>query len=528
MELVSDSIDWSSTLLSQFHFYEPSVEAELMLAHPADPSDAYRMWHFTNFTRVIIGGPGLRLTFSGTHPGLGTGDNTQAALIEFETNDGSTPELVDFRANVNNAPSYGLRFSGGALGSDGESTVNRFLTVNVAGRFLNSGVDVNSGVRDLWFHPDSFHVLDPYNRVKGWDGHVSFIRPDGIKVGCIDSKRYQYRIATGAKVQYVRKVTGGVTLEYGAPVANMFAIKYVGNGPDDPYIIRIKDFGFSGPTEMTGLPAGVMVKKVFQTTVMKNDPAPLYGETEGGFRFVRFEQLPSDYGNGMHAGRISAACAPDNTTNNDYIGGTPEIWVAEASSDGLTNPYITAFFDITIDGFSEWVDMGDSRGYFNAAGSGADVTPSGGTDRSYGHVLRATAGTEVAGITSLLDENTVTGRGGWHTIRIHPVATDQGSRINPRDNKVVDTQVGNLIDIGADASNTEIRNVRFTGSSRKIVSVGANSDVSVTSICAPAGSTIEGEGLVTYDGSVVSLPYTLSLADNCAIAPPSALKILDE
>jgi hypothetical protein len=513
--LISNTIDWGNVPVKDFSFLESPASAKLKVQHVGDPTDKYRMWRFANARRVIIGGTGLKITFAGNHPGLGTGDNTQAGLIQFETNDGSTPDLADFRANVWNAQSHGLFFIGGALGGDGEFLGNRFRNVNVSGSFVNSGIVINSGVRDAWFDPENLRVSDPYARVQGWDGVVAGVRPDGIRVGCIDQVRQQARISSGAGGQYLRRISGGVTLEYGTPNANIFIAKYIGDGPTAPYRVRFKDYGFTGPTELTGLPAGVMIKKGPDTTVMKHDPLPTYGYTAAEFRFIRFEQLDSDYGNGMQSGPINSGCAPGNATDNNKHTGTPYIWRPEASRDGVPSQYVTAFVDVTFDGLTEWVDLGNWRAYIQASGSGADIAPGPSVpDRTYGHVLRATARTKVPGVTTLLDTNTLTGPGSWYHVVIAPVPTDQGTLINPNDNRVVDTSIHGFVQIGANATGTIIKNVNFTGAARKIIEVGAGSDVVVAEICAPAGSTIEGTGAVTYQSTRVALPYTLSSAAN--------------
>jgi hypothetical protein len=525
LTLVSNTIEWRALPVREVYFLEAQNGATLRLVHSAAATDKYRMWRFANLRRAVIGGAGLKLSFVGSHPGLGTGDDTQAGLIEFVTDDGSTPELADFRANVMNAHSFGLYFRGGASGSSGESVRDRFLAAKVSGTFINSGLYINSGVIDLWYDPEKLHVMEPFARVQGWDGVVAGTTRDGVKFGCFDYERTQARVNSGAGAQYVRRISGGVTFEYGTPNANIFVAKYIGNGPTDPFRVRFKDFGFTGPTELTGLPAGVMVKKSHGTLLMKHDPLDPYGRTSADFRFIRFEQLPSDYGNGLHGNAIASGCAPGNATNNNMATGTPNIWRAEASRDGQEAQFVTALVDVTVDGVSEWTGMDNSRSYLQAAGSGADISP-GPTvpDRTFGHVLRATGRTRVPGRTTLLDSSTVTGPGSWYQVVIAPVATDQGSMINPVGNKVIDTGVHGSVVIGPNATGTVIKNVNFTGSSRTIIEVGAGSDVVVNDICAPAGATIEGSGTVIYQGLRVTLPFTFAATSGCRPADSTVPK----
>lgn len=533
MSLTSNTVQWGSQVaVREFRFLESPTAATLRVLHPSNATDKYRMWVFANLNRVIIGGPGLKVTFVGTHPGLGTGDNTQAGLIELKTNDGSSPALADIRANFANSQSHGVHFLGASNGVDGEATQNRFQQVNVAGRFVNSGIVINSGVRDVWFDPNNLRVMDPFVRGQGWDGALAGTRPDGIKVGCFDTARYQYRSFPGAQAQYVRRVSGGVTFEYGAPVANIFVAKYIGDGPEQPYRVRFKDFGFSGPTSITGLPAGVMVKKAIDTTVMKHDPLPPFGHTAADFRYLMFEELPSTYGNGLESGPISGGCAAGNATDNNMHTGTPYIWRAEASRDEVAAQYVTSYVDVTFKNISKWQEMGDARAYIQASGSGADIAPGPSVpDRTFGHVLRAAAGTLVPGTTQMLDNNTLTGPGSWFRPSAAPVRTDQGTVINPIGNRILDTSIHGNVEIGANAKGTVIRNVNFSGAARPIIHVGSGSDVVVDAICAPSGSTITGQGSVTYQGRLVPLPYTISSASQCTLAqsprplPPENLAI---
>jgi hypothetical protein len=534
MSLVSDTIDWSTaaqTGLQEFWFLEPTTAASVRIVKPESSADPRRMWIFRNLNKVVVGGSGLNLTFAGTHPGLGTGeDGGQAGLLEFITSNGSSPILADIRANFERTWKSGILFMGGENGTSGDATTNRYTKVNVSGKFVGSGVNVISGVREIWYDPVNTIISDPWNRGIGWDGKVAITLPDGSRVGCSDTAKWMYRNFPPATAQYTWKVTGGITMEYGMPLANIFVGKYIGNGPDEPFVIRIKDWGHSGPTEVTGYPAGVMGKMVgLRTGPMKHDPIWPYQFTSASGRFIRFEQLPSTYGNGVYTGKIASGCASGNLTDNNEYTSAGYVWQAEATSDGQNQAYVSAFVDVTFHNFTPWKGMDQTGEYVKGAGADKLFVGSFGQDRTYGHVMRATFGTRMPGIVTMLESNTLTGTGAWNRVNILRIPTSAGGWVYPKDNKITDTNVYGMVNIGDGAVRTKIQNVNFVGGARTVLQVGAGSDVTLDSICAPSGAMIEGSGSVTIEGARVSLPYTFALTSKCELvslpSPPEEVTV---
>jgi hypothetical protein len=514
----------------EFKFFEDEAHT-LVITHVPVTADA-QMWLLTNLDAITIGGPGLRMTFKGTHPGLGTGNPCSGTkescslydsfgLIAVSLTDNSNPALLDFRANVWNSWGHGILVLGGDNGGDGEATANRWQAANFAGLFLNSAIYVNTGVMDVWVDPDRTVVMDPFNRLLGWDGGVALTASGGVPIGCSDSARAMWGSPVGVQIQYPRRVSGGVTAEYGMPVMNIFVPKYIGNSESDPYIIRVKDFGASGPTSITGLTAGVLTKLLgISTGVIKHDPAFPYSFTAADQRWLRIQELPPSYRSGAYLWSIASGCAGGNGTDNNYSTGSPFVWRAEASRDGGTTQYETAYIHVDFAGFdTAWHHMGDDREYVQAAGSGHDNAP-GDTDpdRTWGHVVRIASGDTMPGITTMLDSITATGPGSWNILSIARKPIDQGGYLNPVDNTVTDTRVSGIVEIGQDATGTVIDNVEFTGAARAVITIGASSAVTVTDLCVPNGSTITGTGTLTYEGSSQSLPYTIPNGTaNCTI-----------
>jgi hypothetical protein len=521
---------WAGEGVTNFTFTEAaSARYTFTITHVPVTKDA-QMWEFVNATNIKIGGPNLAMTFFGTHPGLGqgkpcTGDleacafNNQYGLIFSELNDGSNPDLLDMRFNCWNSWSSCILVIGGANGSDGEATANRWKQANFAGRHVAGGINVISGVMDVWTDPDRTVMMDPWNRSQGWDGAIAGTS-GGIDYGCFDSARAQTRYGAGAGFQYARHVTGGVTLQWGTPQASMFVPKYIGNSVADPYIVRASEWGHSGPTSITGLPEGVRIKSGVIGGIAKYDPAPTYG-LSAPFRFKRFHILPTTYGNGFYTAGITSGCAEGNETNNNFNASRAWIWRAEASRDNVSAQYITAYFDVQLQNAERWNEGSTSALSADTAGSGNDVTP-GPTDpdRSFGHVIRVLGGSAAPRV-NLLDTSTLTGPGSTALVTITRLQIDAGSDdyLNPIDNTITDTRISGVIQIGVDASNTVVDNVDFTNASAVIMTVDSGSDVAMSDLCVPSGKQITGSGTVTIDGgSALTLPYTFgSTLTDCSI-----------
>jgi len=497
--------DYTAFTVTHFSFVEDqSARNRLTIDHTGTNRT---LWDFASVDRVLIGGPNLSMTFTGNHPGLGVGEDTEQDGHLTFTQGSVTGELVDIRANFHLTYKSGVMFFGGQSET---SATNKIAQVNIAGRFLGSGVNVNGGVYRIWFDPDRTVVMDPWMRGIGWDGAVAG-QISGRDVGCSDTARYEYRNFPPAKALFVNRITGGVTLEYGHAIADIFTSYQIGNGAADPFIIRLKDYGFSGPTEITGYPPGVLGKQVgLRTGPIKHDPLWDYGS---GLRHIRIQQLPSLYGNGTNTQKIASGCAAGNSTNNDVFTSAGYIWQAEASRDGISSQYVTAYVDVTASGFSSWVGLGTTGEYLKGAGDSPDSTPGPSTpDRTFGHTLRVSGGDSMPGVVTVMDSCTVTGPGTWNTISVTSwVTSPGGTTIYANDNTITDTRVSGAVNISANAENTVIDNVEFTGSARAVITVGAGADVTVTDLCVPNGSsiTIASGGSVLYENETKTANYTI-------------------
>jgi hypothetical protein len=295
----------------------------------------------------------------------------------------------------------------------------------------------------------------------------------------------------------------------------MFIPKYIGSA-SAPFRIRIENWGASGPTEITGLPAGVHIRSGYTDGVAKYDPAPTFGLSEP-FRFLHYHIIPSVYGSRVYTFGISSGCAEGNATSNASGVSSPWLFRAEASRDGNTSQYVTSYFDVRFQNAERWQNADTLAWSADGGGSGQDNAPGDTTpDRTFGHVFRSIAGTTPS--IRMLDTNTATGPGAFNSIQISRAAIDQGGYIIPIYNTITDTNVSGVIAIGQDSTGTVVDNVNFTGAAREIVTIGDSATVTMLDICAPANSTVTGTGTLTYEGATQSLPFTLTNEQNCNIS----------
>jgi hypothetical protein len=519
--LVSDYIAWATAPtvpVTHFEFLEDAT-ATLLIQQDPTPTQTYILWRFDNFDTVKIGGTGLRMTFNGNHPGLGIGAvNTNDGLLHFNVDANVTPALLDLRANIRNANAGGYWITGSVHSQTLGGTRDRIEQVNIAGTFWNAPGGANGAVQSMWIDPATV-FSDPFNRYYGWDGAVN-TTINGRAVGCHDNARAQLPYGSGAGSPYaVDHLTGGFTAEYGYMSWVARNTGSIGNSAADPFVIKIKDWGASGPEAETGYPSGVMVHKTAEANFLKGDPHNALGYT-APFRFVRIEMLEPDYGNGFYgANLVEANCAPGNASDNGDTGFSNFLRL-EANNGGQETQTINVGWDVQLVGdFTTNFVRGTNQLLYLAFDP---FTSSGDTvvDRSYGHVIRIPSGTTINDDMTIVDTNTLTGSGTWTNITVDRIVSRTAGVYAPcADNVIRDTHIAGKVTVNGECSDTTLDKVFFTGTARNVLEVEVGANVTITGICAAVNSTITGGGDVTMDGTALTLPFTFSSANACPSAP---------
>jgi hypothetical protein len=465
----------------------------------------FTLWSFSNFDNVVIGGPKLSVTLQGNHPGLAncsthyrpateTGYNAGAAAIcdinygfvGFSMTDSSTATLADVRANLKFTQGYAV-YTTGSITEGG--TTNKITQLNVAGLFFaTSGTFFHQGVKNAWSDPDRYVLSDPFVRAYGWTGTTGTQTDNGLPVGCNDSDNKQVR-ASGFAGYYTDSITGGMTVDYGMISWVQRFASQVGVSQSEPYIVRLKDWGISGPG--TSYPAGVRVKWTNEANMFKGDPHDA-GTSGVVQRWVRFQKLPDTYGSGPSSASGTGCDEVYNPGNSNFAR-------LENSVTGRAN----RDWDVTFSGNWLWPHGGHPLLRFAWDASA-----------SYGHTMRLASGTTINSTITLHDRSTVTGPGTYSEL----VVADYNTNVPGANSSIVNTNVAGAVTISADTEGTTISNVNFTGSARAVITIGSSADATVDDLCVPNGSTITGTGTLTYEGGSQSLPYTIpNGTNNCNI-----------
>jgi hypothetical protein len=532
----------------------------------ADCRGFFTLWSFSNFDNVVIGGPKLSVTLQGNHPGLGncathyrpaveTGWNAGSAaicdinygFIQASMSNSTQADLFDMRANIRFSQGYALV---GGINSVEGVTANSVYQMNLVGLFYATGGVTVNGAWNVWMDPDRTVFSDPFVRAWGWDGTLGTGTVAGRPLGCNDGGvNDQVRLGTPAVFD---TLTGGFTIEYGYSVFIPRLVGAVGTSAAAPFVIRLKDWGMSGPG--TAYDAGVFVKKTAEATFMKGDPADR-PDTDDPVRFLRIIKLPSTYADGATGANFTGC-----TANNNLADGTSNF--ARLENGGSSSGRLNRGWHIEFAG--DWTTTAQGgtfvRGELLRFGTSQDAYP------IYNHTMRVADGTYIQDTLTLRDRTTLTGPGAYKDIaaahaytytaaaslptdggktRRAPGSTTQGTVIflttdnrlwecrelngstectswaevpTARDSNVINTNVAGTVAISTDVKGIMVSNVNFTGSARAVITIGDNSTATVDDLCVPNGSTITGTGTLTYEGGSQSLPYTIpNGTTNCNI-----------
>ena len=233
-----DTLTWDyanlTTNLTTFYLLEN--DAAFVIDHVAVPTTLGNMLKMDDYITVKIGGPNNYLTFSGNHSGVlgGIVNNGWAGqvgryLMWFDQGT-ANGVLLDIRANFHDADGFGINVTGGAYGASDRTTTGYF-----SGDHLNSGLQLNTGLKNIYLDPTSLYT-DPYGVSLGWTGAA-----DG-KIYPTASEKSRCLWA-----QNMDELTGGVIFQYGDCSWYMFMVEKLGTSESDPFVVKLRDMWISGP-----------------------------------------------------------------------------------------------------------------------------------------------------------------------------------------------------------------------------------------------------------------------------------------
>lgn len=537
LTVISSFISWPSSTKIYMFFEDQDPLNRMTIQHVAPPTNCvgsacegfWKLWAFSNFTTVKIGGPNLSVTFRGNHPGWANCDaqqyyiqqvsggsdaicDTGGGLLDFRMTNGTMATLVDVRANVRYSQHYGLYMWGGEHYYNPD-TNDSVQTVNVAGLYYaTSGIFFHHCCQNVWLDPDRTVLSDPYLRVVGWQGQIANEQAYGRPVACGDGVKDQVRGSAGA-AYYASTLTGGLTIQYGAGGWGQRLNERIGTSVKDPFIVRVQDWGLSGPTEGTcpyagGCTVGARGRSFSDINFFKGDPhhRPDLGGTP--VRFARVISLPTIYGNGFTHAEVGG-CADTNNgqpagddgntfrLENNQVGQPTRDWSFELVGDWRTTAQggtwtrgTNALFI-----FSFYEDSGPSKSYRNTLLAGPSTT--------------------IPDLITLNDTSTVAGPGTFTNL----ATADGYGPAGCTANTIRDATVSGTITIASNCGTTTISNVNMTGVAQDLISVGSSSVATLNTLCMAAGKRIVGAGSATLNGVPITLPYTVPAGGLTACTP---------
>jgi hypothetical protein len=460
MTLLLDFIDLGLYGIREFYFLES--ESPITIRQKEQAMHPDKLIALADYRRVRIGGEKLNLTFTGLHKGVRGGHNARAngdaghGLLSFQQS-GSQGEFLEFSANIWNSRMYGIDHRGAHAGD-----VGRTQRVEIAGNFLNSGLRLNSGIRKLILKNPL--LTDPYGVTFGWDGTQSE-RNNGY-----NADPHYWERSRGISMTYIDHVSGSMRSEYGGSGWFMSTVGFIGNSPDDPFIVRYRDMGYSI--------SGVKIDtRGFLDTGGKTDHLGT-----GGGKFLKLIEDSHQYGFGVRNSAMLEATSEDGPGGGIYF------------NEGVH------------------LELENISGNINTA-----LINYGG-DYSRNHVIHgnmiAMEGRRHPELT-IFDGDQVHDFAGYRIILNYNERLGQAARNNViRDSRILP---GGYITVGAGANGNRIERTAFEGAARRLIHI-ANAkapqlpvSLELRSITAPAGSTIEADVdtnvAVTLDKVRLALPY---------------------
>ena len=484
MTLYADPIDFGVLGITYFAFLESDVPVLLQ-----QTGTGATLWSFTDVHHLVLGSlikkdsrNDYNLTISGTWSqvntgALGTGYGTQIGMISIEHTSVPGADAWYLRLNTKNPKGQAIRFYGWA----GKAYPDQPVHI--------SGIHENGfGIIGFWKGDiilENPLITDPYGRMRGWQGSTE---------GVVFKDHSEVRAGGFGWIASIGTCSGEIEFAYGdAGFGGGFndsttQIMRYGTGPDNPLIIKVRDYGYSGPAaENLGWTAGVPLDNPwFMAHALKFDGLPRWNDPRHIELRYSYEYGPARTSGPGQFVFLEANAADEGSSNN-----------REVSYITWTLVEIEGPIRLGVGG----VNTGDAIHHLIYQGNGHHVAMRGGSYSPgfYASIPLSIYDTARYGqfhdiIISESGSNFDTvWEPGWHnrieTVTLTGELKVQNSWNNPGDN------IAN--------------NVTFLGAAREVINVATGASLELTNVCAPSGSTIGGGGEVLLNGSEISIPYTI-------------------
>jgi hypothetical protein len=287
------------------------------------------------------------------------------------------------------------------------------------------------------------------------------------------------QVALGKVSAATLQVTGEITAQYGGAGFNFFFVDKLGESEQQPLILNIRDYGWTGPNEL-GKPVGVALDKPKANEhPIKSDGL---GQEISGWRHVLVRQQ-------------------DQWGRNKKI--AHRVWFAEnAKCDDIPN------CDGTYTTETSWTYVNADGDHYYQNGTHVD-------DRVGGNRFQGDGKSPamIGGKLVLVHRDSAR-FGRFHDISIETV-TDNGPPYfdHGRANSIDSVTLSGRLRIAASPGSNSAQHLTFLGASREVINVGSGSTLTLKNVCAPSGSTIGGAGKVVLSGRTLKLPYKLQAGD---------------
>lgn len=470
----SGFVNWSADYgIHEFALLEADAETELELGNP----DLRTAWQFEDMSVLVIGSNSAkdnrddhRLTIIGPWKWDQRGETDESRFV------GSVGMITVIQSADNNADLI-FRFDSKYpmsctvyVGGHGDRNTY-FSGVHRFGGCLSTGGQYSGRV-----HFEDAYVSDELGFGFGWEG-----RDDGDISRAIAHWNGQRstQVAGGGIAAETLEVTGKVTAQYGNAGFNFFFVDKLGSSEEDPFLLNIRDYGWTGPNEL-GKPVGVALgDPIPNVHPIKSDGL---GEAVPGWRYV-YVREQNQWGKNPKLHR--------------------RIWFAEnAQCDDNPNCRGTYTTNTT------WTYANADGSHYYQNGTHVD-------DRIGDNVVQGDGLSPAMTDGMLVLVHNDTARyGQFHDIFIQTV-TDQGPPYfdDGSGNAIENVTLSGMLSIAPSEGSNSARNLTFIGAQREVIKIGGGATLEVDNVCAPSGSTVGGDGVLMVAGSPKTLPYTLEAAD---------------